>query len=41
MPEYDQVKHLAKKHGVPFRQIKDAVVGELSKQGIAAKAVSL
>jgi len=41
MPEYDQVKHLAKKHGVPFRQIRDAVVGELSKQGIAAKAVSL
>lgn len=41
MPEYDQVKRLAKTNGVAFRQIRDAVIGELNKQGIAAKAVSL
>lgn len=41
MPEYDQVKLLAGKNGVAFRQIRDAVFSELNKQGIAAKAVSL
>ena len=40
MPEYDHVRHLAKENGVAFRKVKDAVMAELTKQGISAKAVS-
>lgn len=40
MPEYDQVKLLANKHGVAFRQVRDAVDAQLRKHGISAKAVS-
>lgn len=40
MPEYEQVKLLASKHGVAFRQVRDAVLSELNKRRISAKAVS-
>jgi uncharacterized protein (TIGR00299 family) protein len=40
MPEYDHVVLLAKEHGVAFRKVRDAVVVELTRQGISVKAVS-
>lgn len=38
MPEYDHVKNAALKHGVPFREIRDAVLSALNKEESVSNA---
>lgn len=40
MPEYDQVKSLAERNGVPFASVREMVLEEIRRRGILAKAAS-